>query len=183
VAAYQATVGAESATSITVTPHYTTCSAGGINATVHLNGCHFLFKGLTQLNTTESTATADVVCPPGQSITITVGPGICTVHIPAQQNLKGVTFTNMAPLPPETPKPWVTAHVKIENQITYTETRDSFLCPFNTHTLTHNGDFTTDVKLKGFNDLGNQVTGAGTPTPGVTHYLHNTELGLHVKTP
>ena len=177
VASYQMTL-TEAQTSITVTPHYAQCSSSGFTNHVDLNGCHFLFKVGAIVSETDVHGTADVVCPVGQSITLRVtvfGTTACTTHIPAQTGLTGITYTNVA-------NGDVTVDVDIKNQITYTETRDNGFCPFNTHVQTHDGDFVSKVLVEGFNDTGNEVTGAGTTTPGVTHYKHNLTRNIDVKT-
>jgi hypothetical protein len=167
---------------ITVTPHYAGCTnSGGAGSTYTLNGCHFTFEAQTYTGAGDETThgTAGIKCPPGQSITITGPGGICIVHIPEQTSLTTVTFTNK-PAGGVTPDPWVTVDVNIHNT-TYDETDNSFFCPFSGDFHGSDGKLVAKIVLKGYNDTGNEVTGAGSTTPGVTHYLHNASRGIHVK--
>ena len=74
------------------------CTAFGFPATIHMNGCSYLFH-VTAGTLTE--LSVDIVCPVGQEITITANPsehGLtqkCTVHVPAQNGLETVTATNI----------------------------------------------------------------------------------------
>lgn len=74
------------------------CTALGFPATIHMNGCSYLFH-TTAGTTTE--LSADLVCPAGQEITVTANPsehGLtpkCTIHVPAQTGLETITATNV----------------------------------------------------------------------------------------
>lgn len=91
-------------TTVTVLPTYPTlakdgvhnCRMGGFPATVHVNGCHYLFH-ITGGSSTVGDVTLQ--CPTGQEITVTgIGGGTikCTLHV-GTQTLTGdpVTYTNI----------------------------------------------------------------------------------------
>jgi|SRR5215204_3090541 len=158
VATYQGTLAAASKT-ITVTPHYAECTAAGLPTTIHLNGCDFLFHTTGTNASNNVIGTADVVCPVGGTIEITVG-SVCQVHVKPQTGLTGVTFKNVA-------NGDVTVEVDITNQIKYvdTDTPSSLFCPFTNHTFEGaNGSFVSNVLLEGFEDSGLTTgpTGANT---------------------
>jgi hypothetical protein len=186
IAEYEATMDA-AAQSITVTPHLAQCSSSGVSTTTDLNGCHFKFYAGTKVSTTEvAGGKADIVCPVGKSITVTVGPGICETHIPPQTGLtntetgkSGITYTNEG----SESSASITIDINVNN-LTYTETDtpSSFLCPFTSHT-THgtNGRWASSVLLAGYRHLGTELTGAGSTTPGTTIYKRGSGIGGHVK--
>jgi hypothetical protein len=187
---YEATI-TEASTSVTVTPHYgsttsTPCDAtagGTFDATIHLNGCHYIFNALTNTSATDTHGSAELKCPTGTEITITVVT--CVIHIPPQTISSGITFTNIAAHGP-TLEDYITVDVNVENGITYTET-DAFLCPFNGNTHTGEGDFKASVSVKGFVDNGNPVNHSTTTTAQQTNhptkeYPHTgVERDIHVK--
>jgi hypothetical protein len=78
-------------TSLTVTPEVTGCTAGGGEAIVHTNGCHYEF---TAKNSAATHATVHLRCPTGKKIDVTTSGG--TMRIGAQTPTKGgVTYTNI----------------------------------------------------------------------------------------
>jgi hypothetical protein len=85
----------EKATAVTATPTYSECTAFGFPATIHMNGCDYVFRvGGGAL----TTGTADLVCPVGKEVTVTAisaGTTKCTVHVPAQTGLATVTYSNI----------------------------------------------------------------------------------------
>lgn len=167
-ATYQATL-TEASTELTVTPHYAECEASGVGTTVDLNGCDFRFTAGTNTSAEDSHGSADIVCPgPIKSITVTTFT--CTVHIPAQNGLTGVTFTNKS-------ASTVTVDVDITNQIKYTET-DGFLCPFEGNTEGSDGDFVSKVTVHGFKDGQPQ---AHPTTEGVTTYGTGAATAIDVR--
>jgi energy-converting hydrogenase Eha subunit B len=100
---YTATIIAGT-TTVTVTPYYgetveKQCTAIGLPATVHMNGCDYLLH----LGTGASTvATVDLICPEGKEVTITANPaehaGLtekCTIHIKEQKGLESVNVTSL----------------------------------------------------------------------------------------
>ena len=100
----------EASNTVTVTPTYSECIAFFFSATVHMNGCDYVFHNNGEV---------DLECPEGAAVTITAGP--CEVDIPPQTGLKSVAFTNDA----------TDITVKSTTKgITYNVTKDGFLCPF-----------------------------------------------------
>jgi hypothetical protein len=94
-ATYKGSQTGTTATTVSVAPTYSQCSAlsGFASATIDTNGCEYVFHA--ELATVE--ATVDIVCPPEKEITVTAssfGTNKCTVHIPPQQDLDHVVFHN-----------------------------------------------------------------------------------------
>ena len=126
---------------ITIKPTYSNCTAFGfVGATIDMNSCDYLFH-LTQ--NTPPTATVDVVCNPGDDITITTS--FCTVHVPAQTNLAHVVFESTGAT---TNTKDIDATLTFEG-IKYTETSGCFVPGERA-----NGTYTGKVTLKGFEDKG-----------------------------
>jgi hypothetical protein len=82
---------------------YDNCTVFGLSgSTVNMNGCHYRFHTGTKVVTetkTDYNATVDVVCPGPEAgpiiVTAKVGTTVkCTVTIPAQSGLEGVSFEN-----------------------------------------------------------------------------------------
>ncbi|HWL49353.1 MAG TPA: hypothetical protein VNT92_05705 [Acidimicrobiia bacterium] len=175
-ATYEATLGGGSG-SLTVTPHYTGCTSSGINATVNLNGCHYILEAGTYVSWSDSAQGSLIVaCPKGAAIQLTTG-GICRVDI-GPQTLNGVTYTNIA-AGATTPHDYVTVHVDATNEVKYTETDLSFFCPGTDNHTTENGAFVARVRLKGYED---ESTLENLNTPGTNHYFHSiTEMDIGVR--
>jgi hypothetical protein len=134
---------------LTVTPHYTNCSAttGGqtFNATIRLNTCAYVFSAGTVAAHGGSTGSVRIECPAGKQIEVTVAT--CRVDV-GPQTLGGkageVTFTNEG------------NDVKVDvslNSLTATDT-DAIFCPFEGHSHITNGVFQSTVTFQGFEDLG-----------------------------
>ena len=64
------------ATSLTIEPLYTECTAFGQNAEVTMNGCDYTFKPLSA-----ASSTVEINCPTGKHITIDVPAGKCEVTV------------------------------------------------------------------------------------------------------
>lgn len=91
---YRGTQVASTATTMTLTPTYSGCAFAGLSSVIDMNECDYLFH----LNAGLTTGTTDIVCPSGREITKTVGPAAtlrCITHIPPQQGIGGVTYTNL----------------------------------------------------------------------------------------
>jgi len=102
-ATYHGTISEKTTSTVTVTPSYTNCTVFGIltHEPVHMNGCTYQFH-VDPGNTNVTTGTVDILCPVGKEITVTGGSGgtnKCVVHVPAQNNVGGVTFSNVGSLP------------------------------------------------------------------------------------
>ena len=163
-ATYQATQSAET-TVLTVTPHYAGCTKNGTSVSIALNGCYFKFETTGTDAKGNTTGTADVVCPVSTgAITIRGAFGICEVHVPGEvhsatsghnQNLAGVTFTNVA-------NGDVTVDVDITGKVQYIETDTSF-CPFGSESngvTQSNGNFVSSVLMQGYVDKGGLTEGS-----------------------
>lgn len=180
VATYEGTLTPPAA-SVTVTPHYDNCDAGGLTANIHLNGCHYDFHAGTYIAKSDTShGSVDVVCPPEEHIQITAGP--CITEVPAQEGLEPVTFTNEDPVKKETPNDWVTVDVAVEG-IEYTHTDANFFCPNTDGFVGNDGEFLSKVKVKGYEHEGDvtvTTVGGGTEVEK-TAYEHGAEIGIHVR--
>jgi hypothetical protein len=97
------------ATTVTVTPHYSQseCTSSGFSSTIDMNGCDYVFHIGSTTGGVAGTygVTADVVCPVGGHIVVTVWNGqthvapafiVCTVTVKPQTGLIGPHLTNQA---------------------------------------------------------------------------------------
>jgi len=85
----EATLETETATTVEFNKNlkYSGCSIAGSTVEVHMNGCSYSFT---------SHGAVTVICPPGKQIELTIGiPRRCTVDIPAQGPLNGITYHNL----------------------------------------------------------------------------------------
>lgn len=86
---------ASGATTFTVSPSYVNCTAGGLPATVQLNGCDYLFHLGGTTFTNQYSVTADIVCPKEAKIHISAYSSsshavrVCTTTIPPQTGVSG----------------------------------------------------------------------------------------------
>jgi hypothetical protein len=130
---FQATLSAASS-SLTTTPTTTNCRAFGfLEATVHVNGCHYLFTTPTQSGSHEWTTGSStpwnesevthLTCPAGKSIEIT--SATCRVSIHPQTLTGHLIITNTT-----TPTPDDIDIRATYEGIDYTVTQDGFGCPF-----------------------------------------------------
>jgi hypothetical protein len=87
---FHGTMSTTTATEITLTPHYTGCKFGSLNATMDTTGCHIILDG----ETTPSTGDAHVYldCTSGNIKTTMSG---CTITFNNDQTLTGVTYDNV----------------------------------------------------------------------------------------
>lgn len=108
VATFSGTLSGESNATLGLTPTYEKCKTKpilGISfpATVHMNGCSYLFHG--EENTTEEAlgkflANVDLVCGAGQEVVVNVeGAANCTVKVPPFTGHKSNTNTNRGTSP------------------------------------------------------------------------------------
>jgi hypothetical protein len=82
---------AKTSRSVTVAPTYTGCKAFGVSASVKAEGCTFKF---ILIEGGIGTATTDIICPGGKSITVTPTGLSCTITTGAQTGRTGVPFSN-----------------------------------------------------------------------------------------
>lgn len=82
-----------------LTPSYSACKSGSITLTVKMNGCDFFFVAGAFDEKSNTEGWINIVCPGAGQITAEVFLGMtktCTITVPAQNNLKKVTYTNKA---------------------------------------------------------------------------------------
>jgi len=91
-ATFHGTQNVLTTTTMTLTPNYAECVAFGLAATIDVNECAFLLHLVA--NSNPPTALADIECPTGKEITVTVPAINCTIHIEPQVGLKHVVFDN-----------------------------------------------------------------------------------------
>jgi hypothetical protein len=143
-------------TTVSATPSYPektklaeqNCTSLGFPATIHTNGCTYLFHIEGGASTS---GTLDVVCPAGKEITVTAvsgGTTKCTIHVPAQTGLGPVTFSNVGA--------GATRELKVEAKITnlkYSHTEGTGLgkCTGGTGTT---GSYTGKALVTGEKDNG-----------------------------
>jgi hypothetical protein len=87
---YTGTQGPLTSTTLTLTPIFEECQIGGVNTTVTMNGCSYVFH-LAQ-NTENYEAKMGIECPMGQKFVIHTPE--CAITIPPQGPKAAVTFTN-----------------------------------------------------------------------------------------
>jgi len=87
---YDGTQGPFTSTTLTLTPIFEKCKIGGVNTTVTMNGCSYVFH--LGENTENYEAKMGIECPAGQKFVVHT-PG-CAITIPPQGPKAAVTFTN-----------------------------------------------------------------------------------------
>jgi hypothetical protein len=87
---YDGTQGPFTSTTLTLTPTFEKCKIGGVNTTVTMNGCSYVFH--LQQNTENYEAKMGIECPAGQKFVIHTPE--CAITIPPQGPRAQVTFTN-----------------------------------------------------------------------------------------
>jgi len=124
--------------------HTCTNNVGG-KVTVSTTNCNYRFNAGTTVTAGTSSGTVDIVCPAGSEGITVNSPGLCLIHIFAQNGLGPVNYNTMSG-PPEdvTIEPLV-------NNITYTHTG---LCGNATKA---DGTYTGQVTVKGENASGAQT--------------------------
>ena len=113
-------------TTVTVTPKYTECTGLGFPAEVHMNGCDYLIHIEGGSSTTSK---VDIVCPPEKEITVTAvaaGTTKCTIHVPPQNGLTHMNWTNVQKEGTGPSTREVTGHIEITN-LTYKHTEGTGL--------------------------------------------------------
>jgi len=124
--------------------HTCTASTGG-KVTVSTTDCNYRFNAGTTVTAGTSSGTVDIVCPAGSTGITVNSPGLCLIHIFAQNGLGPVNYSTMAG-PPED----ITIEPNVNN-ITYTHTG---LCGNATKA---DGTYTGKVTVKGSNASGGQT--------------------------
>lgn len=131
---------ASPATSITVHPAYTGCTAFGfLEASVTTTGCDYKLFAAGGIN---------VVCSGSNQIVISAAT--CEAKVPAQEIASGLTYKNEATSPST-----VLVGAALSGTVKTNKTKDGFLCPLK-GTGEVFGSYTGDTLAKGFNGV-NQV--------------------------
>jgi len=116
--AMQGTVESTTVETVKIIPLLSECSAFGFaTATITGFGAEACYLVL------HANGTGDLVCPAGKDVTLEAGT--CTVHMPAQNGVKTITFTKAE----REGKSALTVDMALDN-LHGTHT-DGFLCPFN----------------------------------------------------
>jgi hypothetical protein len=89
VVKYDGTQGPFTSATLTLTPIFEKCKIGGVNTTVTMNGCSFLFHLGHEEN---FEAAMDIECPAGERLIIHTPA--CAITVPPQNGLTKTTFTN-----------------------------------------------------------------------------------------
>ena len=145
-ALYEATAGAATVESLTVTPTYTKCTtspSGATNVVVDHNGCNYTFTIGKKIATVHQTVS--IVCPAGKAIVITHPE--CEITVPPQ-TLTGITYNTVV----EENKHAITLVAEIGVNGTpklTTQFHAGFCVLLGT---THLGSFTGSVTVKGYED-------------------------------
>ena len=117
-----------------------TCTFAGLGGSiVHMNGCDFRLHAGASIQAT-------VICPQGQQITITaIVAGVlkCTIHIPTQADLQGITAQNTKEPTPDD----IDLNFDITKQIKYTSTPGEGLGKCTETQAGTDGSFTGEVTV------------------------------------
>lgn len=122
--AYHAVLSEPSST-LTVTPSYKGCTAFGLAATVEMEGCTYVLHVAEKESTDNYLAYADVSCPAGKSIKISVPSVGCKLEVKSQNELGTVDLVDDTGA---SPKKDVTVQPTLKG-IAYTVTQDGAFCP------------------------------------------------------
>jgi hypothetical protein len=127
-------------TTATLTPVYTGCTSAGLNATVDMKGCDYLFH-LPEGSATHVDATVDLRCE-GAEPTITAGGGLCVIHVePNQLGLSKVTLSNNHPN--------ITAYAEVKGIKANLTDVGGFFCPFAGDTTVSTAEYTGHLTVSG----------------------------------
>ncbi|HEX6752184.1 MAG TPA: hypothetical protein VF093_01160 [Solirubrobacterales bacterium] len=108
-----------------VTPQYENCTFAGNSATVDVNECAYEFHAGSESAEEVFEGTMDLVCPEGESISIT--GSTCKITLGHQSLTGKVEFTNELEAEP---KATMTAEMSLSN-VEYTKVEDGAFCPLN----------------------------------------------------
>jgi hypothetical protein len=142
----------DGATSITVTPTYSECTAFGQPATVEHTSCKYVLKTETPAGTGWHVNTA-IVCNPGDEIHVQTGT--CSVTVPAQEDLTTSEVTNSGGA-------GTAMDLLLDTNIkgiTYTVTKDNIGCPLSGTGTFHNGDYVGKTTVKAHTTVGGGAAG------------------------
>jgi trypsin len=136
-------VASEGSSTLTGTPEYKECKASflGLEATISMEGCTYVFHATAKVATDSYLAYTDVSCPAGQSIKIVAGT--CKAEVKAQTELEAVDLNNDSGASPKrdiTVRPTITG-------MAYTVTQDGAFCPFNGTGSKTDGQYTNGASV------------------------------------
>jgi hypothetical protein len=155
---YKSNTVTSGATSLTITPEYSNCSAAGLPATVTMNGCNYELTFTADPGHT-FTAITHIKCPVGKVIEThvysshanhTAGVSLCTYHVGPQTNKTEISLTNNA-AGGITPKDWITADITIGGLVSTRTSGSELLCGKELDTA---GTLHASVELKGTSHIG-----------------------------
>jgi hypothetical protein len=153
-ATYHGQISVEETSTISLAPTYSACTLNPFgSAVVSPNGCTYLIHADTQVGENDFTTETDIVCPPGQEITVVAslfGTTKCTVHIPPQSLGTGITVTNQTTGGGVSD---IQAHISFNN-IRYTETAGSGFGACSSTSGTANGTYSGLATISGDNNIG-----------------------------
>lgn len=148
---YTGVQGSANSAELTLTRSYGTCTFNGMTEIVNPNGCQQVYK-ITGEAGGIATGTMDISCSGSNEITHTLKVGEvvkCTVHIPPQNGLGPVKFTNIGA--------GATRELTIDIEITnlkYSQTAGTGLGACPTADNKANGTYSGKVLLTGENEAG-----------------------------
>jgi hypothetical protein len=157
---FEATLS-EANTSLTVTPHYTSCLAGGfVTVNVDLNGCDYTFTaGKHNLAAGDFDGVVHINCPGTNRIAVTGGN--CVTHVGPQAATGKVTYLN---------KGGNKVTIEVAVTVATEHTNLGFPCTFSNGKGT--GTYTSSVLVECFKDTGNS---ADPGTANTNLYTHKNE--------
>lgn len=128
-------------TALTLAPSYAGCKGFGfLSGTIAMNGCSYVYHATG--NNSE-----DINCPAGHAIEIV--SSTCQMKIEAQSGLGSVTYENAEASGHE-----AISLVSNVSGLTYTVTKDGFLCKFAGTGVRSGGSYTGRTLLQGFDSEG-----------------------------
>jgi hypothetical protein len=132
---------------VKVHPTYTECSAlGSFAATIDTKGCDYLLTGETDL---EEHGKVHVICNAGKSIQITIPSINCTLKVHEQTPTEGgLKYNNIAGSPGD-----IEAIATVKG-VTYERVGTGVLCAAGASSEGNDGDLTSKITIKSFNDNG-----------------------------
>jgi hypothetical protein len=155
-AKFSGTMAAGAQETLTITPNFEKCNINGIALVFDLNGCNNLFHGFTETSAGTFHGLADLVCPAGKHVELTVRETettICTVTVFPKVNLGNIEVTNMAGTPAD-----ITLKLEVGGiEYEFDPNVAGGCAPFPTGTKFANGTYTGNTTVTAKNSLGTAV--------------------------
>jgi hypothetical protein len=155
-AKFSGTMAAGAQETQTITPSYEKCNLNGITAVVDMNGCDYFFHSFSETSAGTFHGLADLVCPVGKHVELTVketGTTVCTVTVFPKVNLGNIELTNMAGTPADVTLKAEVGGLEYEFDANVT----NGCAPFPTGTKFTNGTYTGNTTVTAKNSLGTAV--------------------------